>query len=620
MARIDLTCIWAGLPASTGAATDSGVTGASTSLRSLGRDERREVTACVIRSENEGTQFRIADDADGAGIHGDALELVEVDPEGIGDDRLDDVAVAHCNVDCLLAKSSIPVSDRADSAVLHLCERLSPRPGEHGGTGMRLHDAPHRFLRQFLERPAGPVAIVALAEAFIGVSFDGATLSGCDDISGLLRSLKWGSHHGRKIYDRDARSDGISLRFPVLVEEHARGPAGEDTVGIRFRATVPDEDEGSHGVERTGHAITWLALHLIRLSRPSVTQGWVQHNGLMIRGMGLYGADSALALQDVRSWEMPGDSPVAPKLLDLKEQCKAKPGSFVWLGLFEPTKAELATVANVFELSPLQVEDAANDAQRPKVEVGPGGRIFVIAKVLDYIERSSDVQTGQLAVFIGPWFAVTVRFGQIGDLRGIRERLEDSADLRAHGSIAVLYSVLDRIVDGYLTVTDEIAQDIEDVETEVFSGIPSDNNANRIYRLKRENVEIRRAVSPLVPFAQSWVTDSTTWIPDDMVPYFRDIGEHMLRASDSTDSSDNLLMTMLMVSTSLQDLQQNRDMRKISSWVAIAAVPTMIAGIYGMNFDYMPELHQPWGYPTILLVMGTACSALYRAFKRSGWL
>ena len=387
----------------------------------------------------------------------------------------------------------------------------------------------------------------------------------------------------------------------MLVEENPRGPAGEDTVGVRFRATVPDEDEGGHVHERR---VIW---HL-------------EHNVLMIRGMGLYGADSALALQDVRSWETPGDSPVGPKLLDLKEQCLAKSGSFVWLGLFEPTKAEIATVAEVFELSPLQVEDAANDAQRPKVEVGPGGRIFVIAKVLDYIERSSDVQTGQLAVFIGPWFAVTVRFGQIGDLRGIRERLEDSAELRAHGSIAVLYSVLDRIVDGYLTVTDEIAQDIEDVETEVFSGIPSDNNANRIYRLKRENVEIRRAVSPLVPFAQSWVTDSTTWIPTDMVPYFRDIGEHMLRASDSTESSDNLLMTMLMASTSLQDLQQNRDMRKISSWVAIAAVPTMIAGIYGMNFDYMPELHQPWGYPAILLLMGTACYSLFRAFKRSGWL
>jgi magnesium transporter len=343
-------------------------------------------------------------------------------------------------------------------------------------------------------------------------------------------------------------------------------------------------------------------------------------NAPMIRGMGLYGADSEAAIDDVRSWEAPGDSPVEPKLLALKEQCETSPGSFVWLGLFEPTKAELALVADVFSLEHLQVEDAANDAQRPKVEVGAGGRVFVIAKVLDYLERSSDVQTGQLSVFIGPWFAVTVRFGQIGNLRGIRRRLETTPELRAHGPISVLYSVLDLIVDGYLTVTDEIAQDIEDVETEVFSGIPASNNANRIYRLKRENVEIRRAVSPLVPFAHTWVNESMTWIPIDMRPYFRDIGEHLLRASDATESSDNLLMTMLMVSTSLQDLQQNRDMRKISAWVAIAAVPTMIAGIYGMNFDYMPELHQPWGYPAVLLLMGTACFSLYRGFKRSGWL
>jgi magnesium transporter len=273
-----------------------------------------------------------------------------------------------------------------------------------------------------------------------------------------------------------------------------------------------------------------------------------------------------------------------------------------------------------FDLPHLQVEDAANDAQRPKVEVADDARVFVIAKMLDYVELSSDVQTGQLSVFIGPWYAVTVRYGQIGDLRGIRSRLEGSPDLRAHGPVSVLYSVLDLIVDGYLTVTDEIAQDIEEVETEVFSGSLSNSNANRIYRLKRENVEIRRAISPLVPFAHTWVNESMTWIPTEMLPYFRDIGEHMLRASDATESSDNLLMTMLMVSTSLQDLQQNRDMRKISSWVAIAAVPTMIAGIYGMNFDYMPELHQPWGYPAVLLLMGTACFSLYRGFKRSGWL
>ncbi len=297
----------------------------------------------------------------------------------------------------------------------------------------------------------------------------------------------------------------------------------------------------------------------------------------MIRGMGLYGADSEAAIDDVRSWEAPGDSPVEPKLLALKEQYETSPRSFVWLVLFEPTKAELALVADVFSLEHLQVEDAANDAQRPKVEVGTGGRVFVIAKVLDYLERSSDVQTGQLAVFIGPWLAVTVRFGQIGDLRGIRRRLESTPDLRAHGPISVLYSVLDLIVDGYLTVTDEIAQDIEDVETEVFSGIPASNNANRFYRLKRENVEIRRAVSPLVPFAHTWVNESMTCIPTDMRPYLRDIGEHLLRAVDATESSDNLLMTMLMVSTSLQDLQQNKDMRKISAWVAIAAVPTTIA-------------------------------------------
>ncbi|CAB4887934.1 unannotated protein [freshwater metagenome] len=346
----------------------------------------------------------------------------------------------------------------------------------------------------------------------------------------------------------------------------------------------------------------------------------MQHNDSMIRGMGLYSAEGVVDLMDVRSWEMPGDGHVQPKLLELKEQCTASPGAFVWVGLFEPTKSELEIMAEVFELPHLQVEDAGNDAQRPKIEAGPGSRSFVLVKVLDYIEKSSDVRTGQLAIFVGSWFAVTVRFGQIGDLRGIRARLEGSDELRSHGPLSVLYSVLDHVVDGYLVVTDEIAQDIEQVETEVFSGQPSENNANRIYRLKRENVEIRRAVAPLVPFAHSFVAESVSWLPGELLPYFRDIGEHVLRASDATESSDNLLMTMLMASTSLQDLQQNRDMRKISSWVAIAAVPTMIAGIYGMNFDNMPELHQAWGYPAILTFMGIACFSMYRAFKRSGWL
>jgi magnesium transporter len=340
----------------------------------------------------------------------------------------------------------------------------------------------------------------------------------------------------------------------------------------------------------------------------------------MIRGLGLYTPSEAIDIMDVRNWEEPGDGPVEDKLISVKNRCGDIPGSFVWIGLFEPTKAEMQIVAETFCLDHLLVEDAANPAQRPKIELDRKGHGLVILKVLDYVESTSDVNTGQLAVFIGSDYVITVRFGQIGDLRSIRSRIQASPNLREIGPLGVLYALMDAIVDGYVSVSEEVSIDIENLETQVFSKDYSSSSVDQIYRLKRENVEVRRATSPLTPLAQHLTAQQVTWVPQALDGYFRDIGDHILRVSDAVESSDNLLMTLLMASTSLQDLQQNQDMRKISGWVAIAAVPTMIAGIYGMNFDFMPELHQPWGYPLVLAVMGGSCFAIYRAFKRSGWL
>ena len=336
--------------------------------------------------------------------------------------------------------------------------------------------------------------------------------------------------------------------------------------------------------------------------------------------MGLYTRDGLVEDVDVHSWETPGDAHPEPQVRTLKERCLSTPGSFVWLGLFEPTRAELQMVARVFELPKLQVEDAANASQRPKVELDKAGQGLVVLKVLDYIEPTSDVNTGQVAVFLGPWYAITVRYGAIGDLRSIRRRLAEIQDLRSQGPIAVLYAVLDLAVDSYLSASDEVSTDVEILETDVFSVDHSLGTPDTIYRLKRENVEIRRAVGPLVGLGHDLVREQVPWVPPTLTAYFRDIGDHLLRADDAVESVDNLLMTMLMAATSLQDLQQNSDMRKISAWVAIAAVPTAIAAIYGMNFDFMPELHERWGYPAVLLVMGGACLLLFRAFKKSGWL
>ena len=340
----------------------------------------------------------------------------------------------------------------------------------------------------------------------------------------------------------------------------------------------------------------------------------------MIRGLGLYTPTEAIDIMDVHNWEEPGDGPVEDKLLDVRNRCADILDGFVWIGLFEPTKAELEIVADTFNLDHLLVEDAANPAQRPKIELDGNGHGLVILKVLDYVEKSSDVNTGQLAVFVGIDYVITVRFGQIGDLRNIRARVQASPNLREIGPIGVLYALMDSIVDGYVSVSEEVSVDIENLETQVFSKDYSSSSVDQIYRLKRENVEIRRATNPLTPLAQHLTAKQVDWVPKELDGYFRDIGDHILRVSDSVESSDNLLMTLLMASTSLQDLQQNRDMRKISGWVAIAAVPTMIAGIYGMNFDNMPELHAQYGYFVVLAVMGGSCFAIYRAFKRSGWL
>ena len=338
----------------------------------------------------------------------------------------------------------------------------------------------------------------------------------------------------------------------------------------------------------------------------------------MIRGLGVYSTGSAQVFRD------PVEAQDLTELRDLTrnvhEQTVGQEGAFVWLGLFEPTSDEMAVVAEVFDVDPLQVDDVVNTGHRPVLDDSDGRHVLAIMKVLDYVDASSDVLTGQLAVFAGPQYVITVRFGDTSDLGTVRERLAVDDGLRRLGPIGVLHALMDFVVDGYLQVMDEIETDIEDLEALVFAPVPAATTPERLYRLKRENVEIRRAVAPLASTAHDLIAELRPWIPEAQRAGFRDVGEHILRTVEAVEWADNLLMTLLTAATQLQDLQQNRDMRKISAWVAIAAVPTMIAGIYGMNFQEMPELRQPWGYPVVLGAMAVVCAALFRAFKRSGWL
>jgi magnesium transporter len=292
--------------------------------------------------------------------------------------------------------------------------------------------------------------------------------------------------------------------------------------------------------------------------------------------------------------------------------------SFVWLGLREADTDELELAAALFGISELQVEDALSIAQRAKVEVDDD-RVTAVFKVLGYVEATSDVETGQIAVFVGPSYVVSVRQGAPGDLRDMRARLEHNHELLKTGPLAVLHGILDVVVDGYQSVVDELAVDIEQVEERVFSPSRTDDAAV-IYKLKRENLEVRRALEPLRPVADKLLHEELFPIPEVLEPYYRDLGDHLLRVAELSAGHDMLLAGVLEASRTRQAVQQNDDMRKISAWVAIAAVPTSVAAIYGMNFDNMPELRWEYGYFIVLGLILVVCVALYRAFKRSGWL
>lgn len=292
--------------------------------------------------------------------------------------------------------------------------------------------------------------------------------------------------------------------------------------------------------------------------------------------------------------------------------------SFVWLGLREVDVAELELAATLFGIDELHVEDALSTAQRAKVEID-GDRVSAVFKLLGYVEETSDVETGQIAVFVGPSYVLSVRQGEPGDLTGLRRRLEANHELLTTGPLAVLHGILDVVVDGYQSVADELATDIEQVEERVFSPERTDDAAI-IYKLKRENLEVRRALEPLRPVADRLMHEELIPIPPRLVPYYRDLGDHLLRVAELSAQHDALLGSVLEASRSRQAVQQNEDMRKISAWVAIAAVPTAIAGVYGMNFDNMPELHWEYGYFVVLGLIAVVCVLLYRAFKRSGWL
>ncbi|MFC9288035.1 magnesium/cobalt transporter CorA [Streptomyces sp. NPDC057052] len=315
---------------------------------------------------------------------------------------------------------------------------------------------------------------------------------------------------------------------------------------------------------------------------------------------------------------------------DALEEARAA-GGFVWIGLHEPTEKEFAHVTREFALHPLAVEDALKAHQRPKLEVYDDS-LFLVLKPVVYEPESDAVSSGEVMVFLGDSFVLTVRHGDGAPLAAVRRRLEHEPEMLAKGPTAVVYAIADATVDHYLDVATELQTDLEELETEVFSpdGGGSRNTASRIYTFKRQVLEFRRATVPLTPPVSrlagtggSGAGLSGTGLPfvnDKARPFFRDVSDHLARVNESVESLDRLVSDILSAHLAQMSVRQNDDMRKISAWAAMAAVPTMIAGIYGMNFEHMPELRWTWSYPAVIVIMAALEVALYRTFKRRGWL
>ena len=297
---------------------------------------------------------------------------------------------------------------------------------------------------------------------------------------------------------------------------------------------------------------------------------------------------------------------------------------FVWIGLHEPDERQIQGVAETFGLHELAVEDAVHAHQRPKLE-RYDDNLFMVLKTVRYVEHESPtsaneiVETGEIMVFLGADYIVTVRHGKHSALHTLREELEASAERMRGGPAAVLHGIADHVVDTYLAVTEAFENDIDEIEKAVFAP-RSPVSAEQMYLMKREILELRRAVMPLANPLRRLAEGCSPLVPEQVRSYFRDVDDHLTTVSERVTSFDELLTTLVDATLAKISLQQNGDMRKITSWAAIIAIPTMGVGVYGMNFDYMPELHWRFGYPLIMGIIFLGCLVLYRIFRKNRWL
>src|SRR6266567_3694461 len=312
-------------------------------------------------------------------------------------------------------------------------------------------------------------------------------------------------------------------------------------------------------------------------------------------------------------------------LVDTYRCLRDEPQGMAWIGLYRPSEDQLLYLAQQFGLHELAVEDAIVAHQRPKLE-RYDDTLFVVLRPARYLDDAEEVDFGELHVFIGHDFVLTVRGSETPDLAATRRRLESDPELLVRGPEAVLYAIFDAVVDGYAPVVAGLQNDIDEIETEVFRGEAS--VSRRIYELSREVVEFQRATRPLMHILDALVAGFEKYgIDEELRSYLRDVTDHGTTVAERVDSFRQMLQDILTVNATLVTQAQNEEMKaqneevkKISAWAAILFAPTLIGTIYGMNFRRMPELHWYYGYPFALALMVAVCAALYLVFKGRGWL
>ncbi len=320
--------------------------------------------------------------------------------------------------------------------------------------------------------------------------------------------------------------------------------------------------------------------------------------------------DVALYQNGVRT---PGPSDISD-LVDIAR----RDGGFVWLGLAEPAQAEFDMVVGELNFHPLAVEDAIHANQRPKIEDYEGLTFFVM-KTVFFDQEKQEISTGELICFISDHFIVIVRHGAGNPLSTVRHDLEQTPQTMALGPFAVLHAVADRVIDGYRTISHSLEHEVVGVENKVFNG-KRQTFSQEIYFLKREIIEFKHAIEPLIIPISKLSTGMVSAVPEKLRPFFRDTSDHLIQACEQASGLDSLITSVLQADLAHIQVQQNIDVRRISAWVALASGPTMIAGIYGMNFHHMPELSTKYGYFVVIGVMVSLTGFLVRKFRKSGWL